>query len=255
MSKVSSEERTFDVQLSTFDSWSVGLTKWLKYAKDTVLLAKKEKKVTKKHKVRWSLKNKYPDRLSDQEASLVLKDLIQSHPHEVMREDLDRLITGGSVFLNFQDSVTSGQNALATVMYVNTPTHGTVLALNVSKRHLTDPHSAKLFKQLVIYHEWHHLRQQIEGTEPRWLATGIKNPGQMSDGNVRIFFESEMKAYLPECELALKLDAVQLFPLYGAFAQGGVSGLRIQLAESYARIPVYSVYADLLRSIAVTAPA
>jgi|GEM_PF-6862845 len=207
--------------------------------------------MAKKHKQKWSLKKKYPNLMSDSEASLIVKDLVQTHPHEAMRRHLDYLVSRGIIFLNFQDGI-GGQNTLATVVYANTPTHGTVLALSISKKHLVDPATPKIFKQLVIFHEWHHLRQQLDRTKPEWLAMGVKDPGMMTEEMIRIFFEAEMEAYLPECELAVELDAIQTYPLYAVFANGGVSELRRHLAEVYAQMPRYSKFAALFRSIAWT---
>ena len=102
--------------------------------------------------------------------SLILKDLVETHPSPQISRDLNNLVTSGKVFLNFQPAMSPG--AAATIMWVNTPSHGQVLTLVTPAEWLLDPTTSRELKQLVIFHEYQHLRQQLDQTYPRELAFG-----------------------------------------------------------------------------------
>ena len=182
--------------------------------------------------------------------SLILKDLVETHPSPQISRDLNHLVTSGKVFLNFQPAMSPG--AVATVMWVNTPSHGQVLTLVTPAEWLIDPTTSREMKQLVIFHEYQHIRQQLDQTVPRELAFGANTAAiaQMSETDLEQWFEAEYEAYAAESELAISLGWQKEFALCEIYASQGRAGLRRVMADMFSAMPVYSRHAATLRRIA-----
>ncbi|MBU1032865.1 hypothetical protein KJ937_02970 [Patescibacteria group bacterium] len=154
----------------------------------------------------------------------VMKDLIQTHPHQEIRNDLNDLIIRGEIGLTFQQ-LKSAPNTQANVVYAQDPKNGErVLVLNYAIQDLLDSSLSRLYKQLVIYHEWIHIKQQREKRYPEWLAT-IDRPVQYPADVVEILLKSEMEAYSAQCELAIKLDVFREFEFCRAYKTNGAEEL------------------------------
>ena len=80
---------------------------------------------------------------------------------------------------------------------------------------LLDPRTSKLHKQLVIYHEWIHIRQHREDRVPE------------------IRYEVEMEAYLAECVYAKEIGALDDAPICAPYFTGGEQALRKSLATLF----------------------
>lgn len=187
--------------------------------------------------------------------SLVLKELVQSHPMPEIHRDFNRMVENGEIILNFQPNV-AGEHALATVIYVNTPSHGEVLVFSIDPAELNSPELSRAFKQLVIFHEYIHILQQKSGRWPKWLAIGLRaRPDKpMNPKALRVFFEAESQAYEQECLLAIQEGWVNKLNLAVAYARGGRSAMRLKLAEIYAELPQYASNRDMLFRIARMKP-
>ena len=102
-----------------------------------------------------------------------LRVLVQTHPAEEVRTQLNQWILDGRVWLNFQRDAVNRYGSIAAATYVNTPERGILLTLVVSPELLLDPQQSQAFRQLVIFHEYVHLRQQIQGTFPPEVIMGV----------------------------------------------------------------------------------
>ncbi len=175
------------------------------------------------------------------EASLVLEKLVKTHPHEDVRVKLNRLVEDNVVFLNFQEGIGMGGEGLATVTYVRTPTHGTVLTLSIGLSELYNKATSKVYKQLVIYHEYIHIDQQLEKRYPG-LAITRRADIPFTEKEIRLHFASEVEAYEGECKLAVKLDAAHEIDICQAYAEGGLRKMKILLAARLAQTTMYAMH-------------
>ena len=178
-------------------------------------------------------------------AQEALRVLVQTHPHPDIRGDLNTLIESGQVYLNFQEHAT-GENSIASARFIRTP-EGLILALVVSPRLLLDESRSLALKQLIVYHEYIHIRQQLSGSQPAWLATGflIEN---ISDEQIRTYIDAEMEAYEAECRFAEQIEATDAFALCQVYSTHGVRALRNALADNIAASPNYrSIAGRVLR--------
>lgn len=180
-----------------------------------------------------------PSSVPTVDPSLVLKDLVQTHPRKEIREDLDRLIETGEVALNFEE-LARAQNSLATILLLDDSSTGReTYVFNFSAERILDTSASKAFKQLVVFHEWIHLRQQIEQRAPKWIARGMMPKDKEQ---VHALFEAEMEAYEAECRLAVELKHSKEFFLCVAYERGGSEKLRSELATQLAVQPAFSLF-------------
>jgi hypothetical protein len=185
------------------------------------------------------------------QASLVLKDLVQNHPHREIREDLNQMIESGRVFLNFQEEI-AGHNNIASVTWIKTPTHGTVLTFVFSPSGLTGNEHTREFKQLVIYHEYQHILQQLSRKYPSAL---VANNSRLDPNHLRLFFEAESEAYEKESQLAIQLGWENHFEFCKTYKQHGLTAMRQQLAANLAaNSPQMRLYATQLLEYANQPP-
>lgn len=181
--------------------------------------------------------------LDPQEA---IRDLIQTHPHPEIRGELSTLILNHEVGLNFDD-LARDVGAMATVVYGKMEgSDKETIALNFSLDHLFDAKTSRAFKQLVIYHEWIHIKQQRSKRYPDWLAKG-RLPSTPEE--VRTFFEAESEAYVEECALAVALDQTDVLDVCSMYKQDGKRAMRKALAEKYVSTPILSLYKTELLAI------
>jgi len=173
-----------------------------------------------------------------EEALEALRVLVQTHPAPEISHDLNELVETRQVYLNLQDHVVGSDQNIASARYINTP-QGVHLTLVVSPRLLLDPDISHEFKQLVIYHEYIHIRQQLTGSTPSWLAIGVP-PETLTDDEIRIFIDAEMEAYVAECRLAERIHAIQSFELCVIYGNGGLSAMRAAYSRILAASPGYA---------------
>jgi hypothetical protein len=179
-----------------------------------------------------------------------LKRLVQTHPSPKISRDLNGMIERGDVFLNFQDDMMRTTRGVATVQYINTPSHGLVLTLMVSADALLDPNQTDAFKQLVIYHEYIHIEQQRDGRIPKRQLYARRADVPLTEEEMRFIFKAESEAYEEECRLAVELHMESAFGLCVSYAKEGALGMRLDLAASYALVPVFARHTKLLAQLA-----
>ena len=97
--------------------------------------------------------------------------------------------------------------------------------------------------QLVIYHEYQHMSEFINGDSPEDF-TG--NSGdRMSEEHARRLFAGEYRAYLAQCRLATSLRWEEDFPFCYGFARGGENQLRRDVGELLSMNPEFQEHRDL----------
>lgn len=175
-------------------------------------------------------------------ASLALEKLVKTHPHKDVRVKFNKLIEDNVVFLNFQENLAMGGEGLATVTWIRTPTHGIVLTFSVGVSDLLGKRDSRTFKQLVLYHEYIHVDQQLSGRYPKRLAFGRRSDVPFSEKEIRIHFASEVEAYEAECKLAIKIDAAHELDLCQAYASGGLRKMKILLAARLSRLTMFNIH-------------
>lgn len=151
--------------------------------------------------------------------SLILKDLVQSHPSREVREDMDQAIRSGTLPIAYQEM--SGAEAYDAFLAPVQTDRGIRLVLFTPKSFLEDSTTSRTYKQLVLYHEWIHALQHLQG---HLLPNGIRSP-------VSQHVENEVEAYAAECELAKQLNASGEEKLCQSYNQKGKQGLRDILLE------------------------
>lgn len=188
----------------------------------------------------------------------VLKELVQGHPEPEISGELNHLVETGQVYLNLTGELRHELHGnVGRILYVNTPQVGVVLALSFSPHFLLDPNIPRQLKQLVIYHEWMHIKQQRSGDKEKYpdtLAMQIVK-GDDTTQTLRVWFEAEFEAYRAECVVAERHEWTQYLDLCISWSKNGDSGLRQAMARSYtALIPADNWKRDVIRTIADHTP-
>src|SRR3990170_3254598 len=93
------------------------------------------------------------------DASLYLKNVIESHPKKEIRQDLHAMIDKGTVFLNFESDIAAG--GLATVFVIDINDQPKIV-LHIDSNILMDPHISNSYRQLVLFHEFQHIKQILQ---------------------------------------------------------------------------------------------
>ncbi|MDP3793388.1 MAG: hypothetical protein Q8R07_01410, partial [Candidatus Uhrbacteria bacterium] len=143
---------------------------------------------TREEKQETALKQAREDQAREYQAQEVMSDLVQSHPHPVIRNTLNQLIVGREVGLLLKPMAGILPHEAS---FIVMPDERGIMRdiLNYPTEYLLDPRTSKQHKQLVIYHEWIHYEQQKDRRFPTWLAEG-KVPIPFSDDMRQIWFES-----------------------------------------------------------------
>jgi hypothetical protein len=172
-------------------------------------------------------------------ASLELKRLIRSHPHEEIRGYLYRAIEEGTVWLNFQAELLIPGTISSTAL-IDISGKGLTPTLVLNPSELLDTRTSTRKKQLVIYHEYLHLRQLIEKrVPPETFLLRDKNKVMTFEEGKQLF-HAELEAYLAECALATVIGAVSEIDLCVAYSRGLLEMKRVlarSLATTYNRFP------------------
>lgn len=188
------------------------------------------------------------------EAARLFYDILETHPHEEIRNDLLPLIRRGDILVSFDNSPGSEVTyAEATVTYLDTP-KGQRLTLFASMEHLLlNPRMTRAMKQLIIYHEWIHAKALRRGDVPKWLVLPRDMGTPITEAELRLIFEFEYEAHLAECQLAVTMNAVNHIPSYcPAFVKDGIRGLRRALLYHYFKFaPAFAPYVPVLTRVAM----
>ena len=180
----------------------------------------------------------------------VLRQLIQTHPDSEMRESLSHLISSGEVNLNFQDEPGSGTVSIARVLYGTVPEKGTVLFFSFNQTELLNDKISSVFKQLVIYHEWNHIKQQREGRCPKSIYYSRPPGVPLTADFLQKYLEAEFEAYTAECRLAERIKALDLFAPCHTLLERGDLAFREKIAGMYDTVREFAPYHDTLARIA-----
>lgn len=146
----------------------------------------------------------------------VLRQLIIAHPSPEVYQDLNRLITNGDILLTYEtlsETNVYGENAVASFALVSIDGGATMPVLIIDVASLMDQYTPKEFKQLVIYHEYQHYRQYMEGRYPERLFMAWTEDDTMTEAEAVGLYQSEVEAYELECSLANDLGWEEVFEL------------------------------------------
>lgn len=187
----------------------------------------------------------------DPRAQEALRILVQTHPHPDIRNDLNHLIESGEVWLNFQEDVLHDSRAVAAVMAISIPgREGFTLTLSVRPSVLLDNSISLGYKQLVIYHEYIHVRQVREGRVSIAIFIPTR-PERVTEAFYREHVPSELEAYERECQLAGNLGIVDQLNLCQEYAQDGRAALqRIVIYNMQLQVAQYPRQLAALQQVA-----
>lgn len=184
--------------------------------------------------------------LEREECELVLHDLLSHHPHTEVRERFFPLIDTGGISLNFQENVT-GTDSLAGIGWAEVDGVDR-LVLSINPRLLISDTRSRREKELVLYHEWIHAKQQLEGRFPREPLRFAPQP--LTEDDMRTIFPMEVEAYAAECALAMEIDSANLNHVCRAYAAMDHRDFKAHLAKTLAEYEKYSKFSSLLARLA-----
>jgi len=195
-----------------------------------------------------ALKNKTGPRsawdvFADQAMDRVV-DLMLTHPSKEIRQELVPLIRQKKVDLDFYFKQSDDPADLAGVGYIDD-----LLTLHLNLLVLFDPRMPEIHKQLALFHNWVHIRQQRSGAYPKWLATD-ETPPPLSRRQMSDVLRSELEAVAAECDLAIAIKQAQARRECVEYQLHGLPMLRKRVAEGMAERHPYSVQRELLLDIA-----
>ncbi len=170
-----------------------------------------------------------PRRIVSQDASLVLKDLVLSHPAPEISVEMHKLIVKGDLFLNLQDNDLQRGASVAQFMVLDIHGRGMTPVMNVSLSNLLNPQESPQFLQMVLLHEFVHYKQYELKHAPLEMFT-VKNRDDVpSEDHVRVWFNTEIDAYEQECSFAVKQGWECFFDVCTIYKKDGVGGMKREL--------------------------
>ena len=181
-------------------------------------------------------------------AQEALRLLVQSHPRVEIRRDLNELIEDEVVLLNFQDVLTADHGVFASTMLLPSE-DGIILTLAISPTLLLDERESRELQQLVIYHEYIHIRQALDGTVPAWTFAPHGSE-DITEEYLRYFLAAEVEAYEAECAFADELHSEETLVLCVIRDQQGRQAMREAFALNLTTGPGWAGVADLVMRVA-----
>lgn len=177
----------------------------------------------------------------------MLRKLIAMHPSKEVKQQMLELIDTGEIMLTFESMNSAIGHPVAAIILMDDDKEGEVIALNFSAQSLLDQNLSVEYAQLVLRHEWQHYKQLIEGSAPKDLfrLKPSRKFGEKKE-DVKIWFETELEAYVPECQLAIKQGWLKHIDLCNSYAQGGISGLRQHLSVYFSQATALQYHKDLI---------
>lgn len=173
-----------------------------------------------------------PRTIVSEDPSMILKDLLLSHPDREIREDMFRLIDERVLSLNLQDHGLGGGVTIALFMVLPIEGKGIRPLMNISLRAMHDPQTPKPLLQLIVLHEYVHYLQYREfvsqyGEELASKEFGLHHlSDSLSDDVVRTWFAREIEAYDRECTFAVAQGWECFLDFCREYKKTGLTGLK-----------------------------
>lgn len=173
-----------------------------------------------------------PRTIVSEDPSMILKDLMLSHPDREIREDMFRLIDERVLSLNLQDHGLGGGVTIALFMVLHIEGKGITPLMNISLRAMHDPQTPKPLLQLIVLHEYVHYLQYKEFVSQYGEESASKEFGplrvtdSLSDEVVRVWFKREIEAYDRECTFAVAQGWECFLDFCGEYKKTGLAGLK-----------------------------
>lgn len=173
-----------------------------------------------------------PRKIVSEDPSMILKDLMLSHPDREIREDMFRLIDERVLSLNLQDHGLGGGVTIALFMVLPIEGKGITPLMNISLRAMHDPQKPKQLLQLIVLHEYVHYLQYKKFVSQYGEESASKEFGplrvtdSLSDEAVRVWFKREIEAYDRECTFAVAQGWECFLDFCGDYKKTGLAGLK-----------------------------
>lgn len=148
--------------------------------------------------------------------SEVLRDLVQNHPRVEIREELNQWIEQARVSLSFKFNVDVSEMSVA--LWEVNGAYTPVLFMNTKwmlGSDLEDPKRDRRYKELVLYHEYSHLRDHFDNVIPiDPLGVDVDYVENNLEAFAEKIWKAEYRATFAEWELARELGVLSLMPRY-----------------------------------------
>ncbi|MFA6428984.1 MAG: hypothetical protein WCV84_00610 [Patescibacteria group bacterium] len=184
---------------------------------------------------------------ADRVTMLEMEQVIRTHPSSELRTRLMEWLRVGRVQLNNESAHTDALGMVAAVLYRET-VRGPALTLAVSPVLFFGPQFTRARRQVMVYHEYIHLRQQIDGTIPATELRGTMRD-HLTDTGIRWKLRAEFEAYEEECRLGLTFMGPGYSELCRRYAAHGRRALRESVVELHALLPMYRGHQTRVRTI------
>lgn len=184
--------------------------------------------------------------------TLVLRDLVLSHPHPDVREGFNQAVESGELNFVITDDGEMLNDSSVAVFTVLPGQDGTVMrGMQIDIGTVMNPAISAEFIQLVLLHEYQHYLQSLrpEARLELMMPKTDASIEQESPADVRMLISNEMEAYTIECQFAVEQGWLWAFDVCQIYAQTGSSGLRRALVSEYMRQPVWTTHRATLQQI------
>lgn len=180
-----------------------------------------------------------PRKIVSEDPSMILKDLVLSHPDREIREDMFRLIDERVLWLNLEDHGLGGGATIALFMVRSIEGKGSTPIMHISLQAMYDPQTPKQLLQLIVLHEYVHYLQYKEFVSQYGEESASKEFGplrvtdSLSDEVVRVWFKREVEAYDRECAFAVAQGWECFLDFCSDYKKTGLVGLKRALHAKF----------------------
>lgn len=189
-----------------------------------------------------------PDLEEMARAHEALRTLVETHPRPEISRDLYRLVDRGEVALNFQDSLTSNAGNFASTILLSSGDR-TYLTLAVSPTQLLNGSISHDLQQMIVYHEYIHIRQALDGTVPIWTFIP-REATDVTEEYLRYFLRAETEAYEAECLFANEIHSELTLTFCVVYNLYGRQATREAFARELTNRPGWETLAELVMRVA-----
>lgn len=179
----------------------------------------------------------------------ILNDLVQHHRSDEIRIGLKAAVSAGQVDLVVNPTTRSSLLVMVTNDHLR---QGTFAQITMQEEFLADPKYTRSFREIVLLHEWTHVKQ-IRERRFRPLQVDLKPDGScglIGVNDLRGNFQDEAEAYETGCRYAIIVQTANQVPICRALRDYGIRGMLIAIAEEYCGVTCLMPFCGTLRSYA-----
>ena len=176
--------------------------------------------------------------------------LIKDHPKKEVNTDLYEMIASKEILIQ-KSSLSQMPGGSASFILSSKPGGGYQKIFLITEM-INDPQEHILFKQMVVYHEFLHVQQLIQGEMDPEDVMVNNTTHFFTEKKAGRFWKNELAAYIKSCEFLVEYQAEAITDICISYKLGGEKALKDYLLKLYCNDPLAEVaqHCELFKELA-----